>query len=169
MTQLVYHPALDPYNALLRACRTLASSQSGLDVTALRILDFLLVFPEKIVAIRLSPALRAASKRLKAEPRFPYDRSPSSQALFRRMGAPFEAAVQTMISRGLAKVGGASGKLTLDPEAVPAEMLALARGRNDEEPDLMSLLASLGAEYPSQGPNGLKDRSGLAEFRYDVV
>lgn len=78
-------------------------------MAALRVLDFLLLFPEHLAAVRLSPALKGAVRRLKAEPRFPYDRLPTPRALFRRMAAPYEAAVQTLVSRGLVDVEEKTG------------------------------------------------------------
>jgi hypothetical protein len=169
VTQLVYHPAFDPYNALLRTCRLLDGMADGTDVAALRVLDFLLLFPEHLAAVRLSPALKGAVRRLKAQPRFPYDRLPTPRALFRRMAAPYEAAVQTLVSRGLVDVDEKTGDMRLNEGVVPPPLMSLAKLRNEEEADLMSVLLQLGGQYSAYGPNGLKDRSHLDEFLYDAV
>lgn len=169
MTQLVYHPAFDPYNALLRTCRLLDEMAGGIDVTALRVLDFLLLFPEHLASVRLSPALKGAVRRLKAQPRFPYDRLPTPRALFRRMAAPYEAAMQTLVSRGLVDVDETTGVIRLKEGVVPASLMSLAKLRNEEEADLMSVLQQLGSQYSAYGSDGLKDRSHLDEFLYDAV
>ena len=169
MTQLVYHPAFDPFNALLRTCRLLDEMADGIDVTALRVLDFLLLFPEHLASVRLSPALKGAVRRLKPQPRFPYDRLPTPRALFRRMAAPYEAAVQTLVSRGLVDVDEKTGLMRLNESAVPTSLLSLAKLRNEEEAGLMAVLQQLGGQYSAYGLDGLKDRSQLDEFLYDAV
>lgn len=169
VTQLVYHPAFDPYNTMLRACRILLSCPDGLDPMALRILEFYLLFPEELGDVRLTTELRSVVRRLDARPRYPYDRLPASRTVFDRMGTAFDAALQTMTSRGLVKAQGAPSRLRLVTELVPAAILDLASEQNKNEMPLMSALAGLAAVFPTAGENGLKDRSGLAEFRYDVV
>ena len=47
--------------------------------------------------------------------------------------------------------------------------MSLAKLRNEEEADLMSVLQQLGIQYSAYGPDGLKDRSHLDEFLYDAV
>jgi hypothetical protein len=167
VTQLVYHPAFDAYNALLRIIRILLAAPVGLDVPALRILDFYLLFPEALSDARMTPQLRSTVRRLAAKPRFPYDKVPASKALFERMAAPHEAARQTLVSKGF--VVAETGRMVLQPSSTPVELLDLAREQNQNEEDLMSTLTAFGEGFPTNGPNGLKDRSGLLEFRYDVV
>ncbi|WP_398287021.1 ABC-three component system middle component 5 [Sphingomonas daechungensis] len=75
MTQLVYHPAFDAYHAFLRSVRILLACPDGLDPMALRILDFFLLFPERIESARLTPALRSLVKRTPLNRDFPMTRS----------------------------------------------------------------------------------------------
>ncbi|GAA4746896.1 hypothetical protein GCM10023264_10720 [Sphingomonas daechungensis] len=77
------------------------------------------------------------------------------------------AASQTLLAKGLANADGE--KLRLSRDRVPAPLLDLCEEQNENERSLMDTLKALGAAFPTQGANGLKDRSGLAEFRYDVV
>ena len=167
MTQLAYHPAFDAYNAILRIIRILLSVPQSVDSQALRILDFYLVFPETLVSARLTSELRTAVRKLASKPRFPYDKVPSSKALFARMESPHEAARQTLISKGFV-VFDVDG-LSLSRSSTPQELLDLASEQNQNEEGLMAFLSALGQAFPINGPNGLKDRSGLLEYRYDVV
>ena len=168
VTQLIYHPAFDPYNALLRTVRVLAAIPKGVDSMALRILEFYLLFPEQLVGMRLSPKLRSAVRRLSASARYPYDRLPASRSVFERMGSSFDAALQTLSVRGLVDVN-AFAHVTLRADQVPKELADLIREQNEEEKNLMSVLTAIASEFATAGSNGLKDRSGLAEYRYDVV
>jgi hypothetical protein len=169
VTQLVYHPAFDPYNALLRTVRVLDAANDGLDADALRILEFYLLFPEEMMKARLNAKLRSAVKRLGAEPRFPYDRLPAPRSVFDRMAGSFDGALQTMAARGLVVVDENTQHVQLIADAMPKELLDLAREQNENESQLMSILVAMAAEFPTAGPNGLKDRTGLAEYRYDAV
>ena len=169
MTQLVYHPAFDPYNALLRAVRLLVAAPEGFDPMTLRILEFYLLFPEELINIRLTAKLRSAVRKLDARPRYPYDRLPTPRSLFERMRTSFEAALQTLTSRGLVSTEVASGRVVLRTGDTPAELLDLALGQNADEADLITVLAAISSEFPTSGANGLKDRSSLMEYRYDVV
>lgn len=168
MTQLVYHPAFDPYNAALRLLRLLTAATQPLDRTSLRILDFYVLFPEELGQARLSTSLRSKVRRLNSEPRFPYDRLPAQQPLFARMEPSFDAALQTLIAKGL--VIRSDGEMyELLAENVPVTLLDIARHRNAAESDLIEVLIEVGTSFPSLGANGLKDRTGLAEYRYDAA
>lgn len=167
MTQLVYHPAFDPYNALLRIIRVLSAVPEGIDPTALRIMDFYLLFPESLANARLTPQLRSLVRRLAAEPRYPYDKLPASKSLFERMAPSHEAARQTLVSKGIAAAEGP--KIRLLPDRLPTELRDLVEEQNRAEEPLLAAISSIAAAFPTEGPNGLKDRSGLAEYRYDVV
>lgn len=169
VTQLVYHPAFDPYNALLRVIRLLIAIPEGTDAVALRILDFYLLFPDQLLKARLTAALRSSVKKLGATSRFPYDRLPSPRGVFDRMETSFEAALQTMTSRGMINIEEISRKVQLRIDEVPDQLLNIAREQNTSEASLMTILASIAAEFRTDGPNGLKDRSSLAEYRYDAI
>lgn len=171
MTQLVYHPAFDPYNALLRTVRILLALPEGVDRLTIRLLDFFLLFPESLASARLTPQLRSKLRKLEVDPRYPYDRLPGAKVLFERMGPAFEAAIQTLLARGVASHAEKGNIISLVVEKAPNELLDLAREQNENESErgLMELLAEMAREFPSRGAGGLKDRSGLMEYRYDVL
>lgn len=171
MTQLTYHPAFDPYHQIFRTCRLIVAVGKPFDADKLRIADFYLLFPERIPEIRLSRKLRSDAARLKMEPRFPYDRMPDARLLFARMEPTFQAAIQTMLHDGL-----------LNPEAAQHNLLAIgagleqdselylrARSANEEETALMTFLTELIEEFSYLGADGLKDRTGLEDHRYDAA
>jgi hypothetical protein len=130
MTQLVYHPAFDPYNALLRSVRVLAALRDGVDPVALRILEFYLLFPEELINIRLTTKLRSLVRKLGALPRYPYDRLPAPRSIFDRMGSSFDAALQTMTTRGLIAVDETTNRVSLLSKDMPTELFHLASQQN---------------------------------------
>lgn len=167
MTQLVYHPAFDPYNAALRLLRLLTVATSELDRTTLRILDFYMLFPEELKQARLSTSLRSRVRRLNSASRFPYDRLPAQRPLFSRMEPTFDAALQTLVAKGLVKCTDERA-FTVIRDNVPRRLQQIVSERNSTEPELLATLIEMGTSFSSLGPNGLKDRTGLAEYRYDA-
>jgi len=168
MTQLIYHPAFDPFNALLRIVRLLEAIGTGVDATALQIGEFFLLFPERIIDARLTPKLRGQVVRAALQARYPYDRLPSSRVLFERMEPAHQAALQTLVSRGFV-TSSEDGVVKLNGETMPIEVLDLAAAHNKKELGLTTLLIEILQAFPIAGSNGLKDRSKLMEFRYDVA
>jgi hypothetical protein len=59
--------------------------------------------------------------------------------------------------------------MILHETLLPKELLNRALEQNKNEEHLMSALVAIGHAFPTNGPNGLKDRSSLLEYRYDVV
>jgi hypothetical protein len=136
----------------------------------LRLFDFLLLFPEFISTFRLSSTLRSRLKKVEYRRRFRYEERPPALRLFDEMDLSFEAALQTLKAKGIVEVADAdTGAFGLMADAVPERLSALAAKRNADAEPLLGYLIELNASFPFYGPDGLKARSGLLEFRYDVV
>lgn len=168
MAPLVYHPAYDPYGSVLRSVQFLSVVEEPVAEEQLRLFDFLLLFPEFISSFRLSTPLRSKLKKIRYRQRFRYEERPPATRLFSEMELSFGAALQTLISKGIVKrrVGGS---VQLDGVATPARLGALAAKRNAESQSLLDYLVELNSSFSFYGPDGLKARSGLLEYRYDVV
>jgi len=170
MVSLVYHPVYDPYGSVLRSVRFMLHIDEALFPDQLRIFDFLLLFPEFVSSFRLSTSLRSQFKRTKYRRRFAYEDRPAPNRVFGEMSAASEAAIQTLRSKEILEdADHREGTIRLNREAVPERLSALAAERNRDEMELLSFLSDLNDAFPFAGPNGLKDRSGLLEFRYDVL
>ena len=171
MTQLTYHPAFDPYHQIFRTSRLVLAVGKPFDGDKLRIADFYLLFPERIPQIRLSRGLRSEATRLKTDPRFPYERMPDAKVLFARMEPTFQAAVQTMLHDGFLDADAAQESLLAVGPALSegSQLHARARAANEEESALMVFLSRLIGEFPYLGADGLKDRTGLEDHRYDAA
>lgn len=170
MSSLVYHPAYDPYGAILRSVRILLICDEAIEKDKLRILDFVLLFPEFVQTMSLTSNLRGMWKRGAFLRRFPYEERPSAGRLFGLMGPSFEAAFQTLAAKQfIRRSSDVDDGWTLQVESVPAAVLELAEVRNGEEKYLMDFIHSIRREFQMEGPKGLKARSGLMEFRYDLV
>lgn len=172
MTQLSFQPALDPLHAVFRILRlrSIIASRGPMETDHVRILDFYLLFPFRIKAIRFKREDKAVRK---LTPSFdsltPYVNPPEDRVLFRRMLPMQGAALQTLASRSLISADYLSdGRVTVTDVPPPpglAQRLNEANMRDEGVLNILNLLAS----YELHGPDGLKARTGLLEYRYDAV
>jgi ABC-three component (ABC-3C) system Middle Component 5 len=173
MIQLTFQPAFDPFHAVFRLLRlrpTIAVAGS-LHRDHVRILDFYLLFPFKIDGIRLLPEDRKY-RRLSSDYQAArtYGHQPGDQIVFNRMATMQTAAIETlavrnMISRERLDVGHVEA--TSAP--APKELAVRVGAANERDAELMGFLAVLASRYALTGPDGLKARTNLLEYRYDAV
>ncbi|MBE4753215.1 hypothetical protein G4177_34205 [Corallococcus sp. ZKHCc1 1396] len=167
---LTYHPAFDQHHAAFRLLRLIAAiAPHGVEMDKLRILDFYLLFPHLLPEARLPQVLKARARRLGEEAN-QYSLPAMPEAVFKQM-APIQAqGVRLLLSVGLASVEQTDDTRVRRSEMpIPPEISEAISKRNSEQVSLMALLAKDVASMPLRGKNGLKDRSGLMEFKYDAI
>ena len=173
MIQLSYEAAFDPLHAMYRAIRLREGVVAGqrLPSDLFRILDFYLLFPGSFQQIRLRPAHRKLKTRASQTRRAPpYGPRPEDPVLFERMRPYQVSALETLALQGLfSPTALEDGWVEIIEGDIPAALAARARQANTDEAGLMEALAILASDYPLTGSDGLKDRTGLLEHRYDAV
>ena len=173
MIQLTYEPAFDPLHAMYRALRLRDGTAADLRVPRdmFRILDFYLLFPERLQNMRFRQDHRRLKTLALATKRAPsYGPRPEDPVLFERMRPFQDAAVDTLaLHYYFSPEALADGWVESEPTDVSPDLGEKIRSANEKEVGLMVALRTIAAEYPLEGPNGLKDRSGLLEHRYDAV
>lgn len=162
---LVYHPAFDSYHCLFRSIAILEAC-GKCEVERLRILDFCLLFPTTVANFRLPPGRSAVKKAALSESN-PYRNPISARAMFANLTAIQMAAFSCLTATGLATLDGGvlARTQTAIPEAISERRLSM---QAEEHTFFNTLLPQLSA-LPLLGPDGLKARSDLMEFRYDPV
>lgn len=173
MTQLTYNEAFDPYHAVFRFLRLNLACDIGarLPFDTLRILDFYLLFPFRLQAMRLFAGDKGWRKISKAyEDRAPYGTMPEDSTIFARM-EPFQRAAATSLVRSghLLSEAWDSNEVQFTSESLPPPVAARCSAINAEMTDIIDILCEIKARYPLGGRDGLKDRTGLLEYRYDSV
>jgi len=173
MTQLTYNEAFDPYHAVFRLIRL----HVACDVTirlpfdTVRILDFYLLFPFRLQALRLfsqDTAWRKVSRGY--EEMAPYGTMPDDNSLFSRMEPFHRAAVASLVRSGhLSPEAWTANEVQFTAEEIPISVTKRCVELNSRNADIIEILCELKARYPLLGRDGLKDRSGLLEFRYDTI
>ncbi|HWW49420.1 MAG TPA: ABC-three component system middle component 5 [Xanthobacteraceae bacterium] len=173
MTQLTYNEAFDPYHAVFRFVRLhLACDISRrLPFDTLRILDFYLLFPFRLQAMKffsIDTGWRRISKSY--EDQAPYGTFPDDNTIFSRM-EPFQrAAASCLVHSGhLAFDAWDLNEVQFTTEMLPAAIMLRCSELNTGMKDVVDILCQIKARYPLGGRDGLKDRTRLLEYRYDSV
>lgn len=170
---ITYQPAFDPFHAIFRLFRLGHAFDrcKAPEVDKVRILDFYVCFPFRASAIKFHRSDGHLKKVGRAyEHLRPYGGLPDDIDLVTRMMPAQRLAMETLASRG--HIDGDAlkqGKFVLGDVPAPDELASRVSAANEEQGDLMELLETLCAEYPLLGADGLKQRTGLLEYRYDPI
>lgn len=172
MIQLSYQAALDPFHALFRLLRLWPILSKGpLPHETTRILDFYLLFPFRIGEIRIAkPHMRYKRIAKTYAHTKPYGEQPEGRAILNRMEPIQNAALNTLAANGLIDANRLLlGEVRITDAPIPDDIAPRVNAANDSQADLMEFLGVLASDYKLLGPDGLKDRTGLLEYRYDPV
>ena len=132
----------------------------------LRLLDLHLLFPEFARDIRLPRSAVPWRTRLKARAN-EYWSTCDRLLLFRQMGPIQKCALVLLEATGLVSQDPVSREWSLVSEEHPIVTEAVERNQGDEV--VAQFLAEVLLPMQLTGPQGLKARTGLLEWRYDEV
>jgi len=165
---LIYHPAYDAYHCSIRMI-ALLTWMNQIDIEKARILDFYLAFPGAATELRL-PSHMTAARRVFQSMKNVYRDPVSAKRTFTDMRHVQLAALSCLAAAGIV-----DGQKLREGVALRTAMplpIAISRAVEDfiaQEEELLDILGNGIANIPTAGPNGLKDRSQLLEYRYDPV
>jgi len=135
----------------------------------LRILDFYTVFPRLAETIKLPQTMRHARKAFQAAPA-PYERMSEPTRIYESMFNIQSMAVHAMIGAGilLAEPFSSSGFLQVSQAGVAIANSIVGKFSERKSPWFRAIVEQL-VMIELRGPDGLKARTGLAEYRYDLT
>ena len=164
---LIYHPAYDAYHCVFRAL-LITDSVKVVEVAKLRILDFFMCFPAELRRVRL-PKEHLEARKMATELRNEYHGPVSMKQAFRDMEHIQLAAFRTLAASQLLDAGEfASGLVRRTEVVVPTDLIErLASAKANST--VLSYITQKLADLPLQGIDGLKHRTGLMEYRYDIA
>lgn len=165
---LIYNSVFDPYHCCFRAIRILSSSPlAELEVERWRILDFYLLFPTLIRDFEFPTEFKDLRKLL-PDAHSRYRMLTDPKRVFFRM-EPFQSSALSF----LASHGVISGedlvqrrKIKWLPNGCPESLLAASRAIEDDV--ILRLLLGPFMQIDLYGKSGLKARSDLFQYRYDI-
>lgn len=171
MTQLTYNEAFDPYHCVFRMVRlhVACGIMRPIQFDTLRIMDFYLLFPFRLQNMKFAEGDRSWRRVSKSYlDRAPYGELPDDHSIFIRM-EPFQrAAAASLVERGyLSPSAWDRNEISFTPARLPADLKERCEALNGGMADLIEILCALKEKYSLNGPGGLKDRTGLLEYRYD--
>lgn len=165
---LVYHPVSDAYHCVFRLLAIL-DLRSSLEVDLLRILDFVLCFPSVAGEFRMPQNMAALRRDAKAQ--MNVYRSPlNAKTMFLNLRPTHDGALACLASSGfLVPDELQHGRAVRTVHSLPTNLQERCKGFQRAESVFFSQLMPAFLSLPLHGANGLKDRSGLMEYRYDNV
>ena len=171
MIQLAFDPAFDPFHAAFRFLRQAAFiGDRHLPITRSKLLDFFVAEPRRCLGIRLPPALKSAAKKAAECQVATYGHRPSAPSLFNRMSPMQDAAIQTLVIHGILDGDAFTrGFFALSENPLPPALADRVEKSNLDQFVLMDFLCNKLDNIPYDGINGLKHRTGIGEYRYDLV
>lgn len=172
MNSLAFQPAFDVFHTEFRfiRLRRLMRSDAPMHYDQLRIADFYLLFFFRLQDVRLSSKHRSIKRFARELGEQRYENQPDDQLVFNRMEPIQRVAMETLLLKKLFDAESFKRGFVIETETT--ESAALSK-RVDEinyrEIRIMEAINSLLTDYDLLGPNGLKARTGLLEFRYDAI
>lgn len=173
MNPLAYKEAYDPYHTIFRFLRlnAVVGGINNLHFDHFRILDYFLANPFRLKIMSFKsehrPFRKVANKYSKNTP---YSHMPDDFILFEYMRTSQIAAISSLsrnkyLDEALLDVD----IIAFSNLSIPDGIESLLSNQNDIESDLCEVLISLASEYDLLGPDGLKKRTGLLEYRNDFI
>ena len=168
---LIYHPAFDAYHCVFRMLR-ITEELKKMETTKLRMLDYYFCFPAEVALIQL-PRKDNGIKKIAQGAKNQYHGPVSSARTFRDMEPIQHAAVRMFAASGVFDSNQLElGTISRTEVKLPVDILnAQALDSVDANPLVAIsnyILYNL-SQLPLSGPGGMKQRTGLMEYRYDVI
>lgn len=165
---LIYHPAFDIYNCVFRMLQLLSHmKQDEVELDKLRIWDFYLTFPNEARNISYPNSLSELKSIFKKKSPNPYEDLIDSKRIIERMKSYQISALKCIASYGLIDSELFNKNvIKRTDKIIPIELAKHFNELSVEKANIIKLIIGF-YELPLYGKSGLKDRTGLIEFKYD--
>lgn len=165
---LIYHPAFDINYARLRIIQLIDGLRDKeVPFDLLRILDFYFLFPHLLADVKLTKGL-LRTKREFGKLANKYNGVPAPKILIRQMEGIHETAIRALQSSNLVELPSSDMALVRRSSiTLPDDLKTVIADQPEQERELAKILSGEVATIPLNGPDGLKARTGLLEYRYD--
>lgn len=173
MSGLSFQPAFDVFHTMFRylRIRDVLGNEKSIHRDQLRIADFYLAFFFRAEYIRLRPGDQSIKRIARSiGPSSLYQKQPDDGLLFARMAPIQHASLRSLIHYGYFEPDQAAISFVAKTDLrVPEELQQRIVSINIVDKEVVDSIVKLVREYPLTGRDGLKSRTGLMEYRYDVV
>jgi len=166
---LIYHPAFDLYHCVFRLLQIMEHmKRDDVEVDRLRIWDFYLTFPNEARKISFPMQLKELKRIFKSRESNPYEDLIDAKRILLRMKSYQVAALKCLASYQLIDTDLlGKGIVKRTTNEIPKEIKSKLTQLNTEQDNILKLVLGFN-ELPLFGKAGLKDRTGLIDFKYDA-
>ncbi|ACS78391.1 ABC-three component system middle component 5 [Maridesulfovibrio salexigens] len=166
---LVYNSAFDIYHCMFRIILLLnACPQNKIEYERARIFDYFFAFPQRAQEIKLQRGCGFTKKTFKLETTH-YQEIQDDKQIFFEMSKIFEGAVRCLAAYGEIEPTKLSVGTIVQKNNSLSEKINAHFGEIDPlRQSILELFSGPFYNLELTGANGLKARSGLMEFRYDL-
>lgn len=167
---LIYHPIHDVNHCVYRLLLILENTQHPeIDIDLYRMVDFYMIFPSLLKNIKPFPSELSVFKRLLKEIPEPYERLANIKRTIHELEPIQTTAIQNLLAKSFIDLDAfRTKKLKRSAIDLPEEIsVGLSKNKLIDEEWFRMLIN----EFPTisfTGKKGLKARTGLMEYRYDV-
>lgn len=167
MFSLAFYPEHDAHHAAFRAL-CIRTRISALPISAYRIVDYFFLNPYDLGSFRM-PGSTQRKIAAKFEYLRPYKRNTEPAAAALHMWQFQQAALTVLARRNFIVPAALSDeRVQFTDESLSGDLRAKVESDALLKKDVMDFLIDAMTRFPLGGSGGLKDRSGLLDFRYDV-
>jgi len=165
---LIYHPAFDAYHCVFRMLLMIESLPET-EIDMLRLCDFYLVFPSEIERIRLPASLSHGRKIAKSLSNV-YRNPINASQVFREMSEIQLSALRSIAASGLIDVDCYERGIIrkLNTKKIPEDIVSKILNYLQKNLELTEFIFDSLSKLPLRGLDGLKHRTGLLEYKYDI-
>lgn len=166
---LIYNQAYDLYHTIFRMALISSKLSKSIEIDKLKILDFYFVYPTELLNIKKPIGFKKYEKFLKPE-KNRYDTIRNPKRIFYRMNSIQSQAIRVLVAYGyFENTSFEEGSIKRTEKKLPDEILLKIQEANERNFNIISLLTGPLSEIDLYGHLGLKERTGLIEFRYDTI
>lgn len=166
---LIYNQAYDTYHTIFRMLLLSSRLLKPIEVDKLRILDFYYVYPTELLDIKKPKGFKKYEKFLNPEIN-KYDRIMNPKRMFYKMNNIQLQAIKALVAYGYFDSNSfEKGIIKMTEKKITDEFKQVIENAVETNFNIVSLLTGPLSEIDLFGHLGLKERTGLIEFRYDTI
>lgn len=165
---LVYHPAYDAYHCLFRMM-AIVERVDEVEIDKLKMLDFYILFPSLLSKIKMPRQfvkIKKDAERIRNE----YHDPINPGITFKDMRHIQDAAIKCMLAAGyISHESLENGFVARTNKALPDTLKIEMNLFIDKKDPFSTFIIQKLAKFHLMGPDGLKSRTQLMEYRYDIA
>lgn len=168
---LIYHPVFDANHCVFRTLLLLQEqNNSEIDIELFRIMDFYVLFPSLLKAIKPFPNKLSKYKKDVKLINEPYEKITNPNRIFLELRRIQSIAFHHLLSKQLIDMDSFdNGKIKRTEASLPETLLESISKTEYKNCKWFILISRELKKIEFYGASGLKKRTGLMEYRYDEV